>query len=123
MEKSEWLSSTSVRKECLPRKFVKTSWKPLGRSLFLIAHKKWTPEFKRGRDSIWDDPKDATTDENVKLLHTLVMCDKKRDLRSKHKFWGSTINPNGHLRYAKGFGKMGSSNVERRSEKDTAQYF
>ena len=25
-------------------------------------------------------PKDATTDENVKVVHTLVMCDRRRDL-------------------------------------------
>ena len=49
--------------------------------------KKWAAEFKQGRESIEDDgwsghPKDATTDENVKVLHTLVMCDRRRDLRS-----------------------------------------
>ena len=38
--KSELLLSTSVRKECLPKKFMKTSWKPLGRNLFLIAQLK-----------------------------------------------------------------------------------
>ena len=74
--KSEQLSSTSVRKECLPRKFMKISWKPLGRSLLLISTvKKWAAEFKRGRKSIEDDgrsgrPKDATTDENVKVIRT-----------------------------------------------------
>ena len=40
-----------------------------------------------GRDSVEDDgrsgrPKDATADENVKVVHTLVMCDKRRDVRS-----------------------------------------
>ena len=46
------LSSTSIRKECLPRKFMKTSWKPLGRSLLLnySTVKKWAAEFKRGRE-------------------------------------------------------------------------
>ena len=29
-----------------------------------------------------DSPKDATADENVKVVHTLVMCDRRRDLRS-----------------------------------------
>ena len=38
--KSEQLSSTSVRKECLPRKFMKTSWKPLGRCLLPKAQSK-----------------------------------------------------------------------------------
>ena len=41
----------------------------------------------RERESVEDDgqsgcPKDATTDENVKVVHTLVMCDRRRDLRS-----------------------------------------
>ena len=27
-------------------------------------------------------PKDGTADENVKVMHTLVMCDRRRDLRS-----------------------------------------
>ena len=49
--------------------------------------KKWAAEFKRGRESIEDDgqsdhPKHATTDENVMVMHTLVMCDRRRDLRS-----------------------------------------
>ena len=48
--------------------------------------KKWAAEFKRGRESVEDDgrsgrPKDATTNENVKVVHTLVMCDRMRDLR------------------------------------------
>ena len=43
--------------------------------------------FKRGRESIEDDarsgrPKDATTDENVEIVHNLVMCVRRRDLRS-----------------------------------------
>ena len=49
--------------------------------------KKWAAEFKRGRESIEDDelfgrPKDSTADENVKVLHTLVMCDRRQDLQS-----------------------------------------
>ena len=40
---------------------------------------------KRAADSVEDDgrssrPKDATADENVKVVHTLVMCDRRRDL-------------------------------------------
>ena len=31
--KSKLLSSISVRRECLPRKLIMTSWKPLERSL------------------------------------------------------------------------------------------
>ena len=47
--------------------------------------KKWTAEFKRGRESVEDDgwsgrQKYATADENVNAIHTLVMCDRMRDL-------------------------------------------
>ena len=59
---------------------MKTSWKPLGRHLLLIYStvKKWAVEFKRGRESFEDDGrsdrlKDAASDENVKIVHTLVM--------------------------------------------------
>ena len=38
--------------------------------------KQWAAEFKSGR------PKDATTDENVEIVHNLVMCDRRRDMRS-----------------------------------------
>jgi histone-lysine N-methyltransferase SETMAR len=49
--------------------------------------KKWAAEFKRGRESIGDDerpgrPKDATNDETAEAVHDLVMCDRRRDLRS-----------------------------------------
>ena len=56
------------------------------------------------RESIEDNgrsshPKHATTDENVKVVHTLLMYDRRRDLRSiasevARRFGGSTINPN-----------------------------
>ena len=104
--KSEWISSTSVRKECFPRKFMKISWKSLGRSLlFYSTVKKWAAEFKfnRKRESVEDDgrsglPKDSMADENVNDVHTLVMCDRRRDLRSitsegTMSSGCSTINP------------------------------
>ena len=60
---------------------MKTSWKPLGRSLLLVAQKKIGQQ--SARESIVDDglygrPKEA--DENIKVVHTFVMCDRKRDL-------------------------------------------
>ena len=47
--------------------------------------KQWAVEFKRRRKTVEDDgrsgrPKDATPNENVKVVHTLVMCDRRRDL-------------------------------------------
>ena len=41
-----------------------------------------------GRAIVEDDgrschPKDATADENGKVVHRLVMCERRRDLRSK----------------------------------------
>ena len=59
----------------------------LGNESPYITVKKWAAEFKRGRESVGDDGrpgrlKDASPDENVNLLHTLVMCDKRRDLQS-----------------------------------------
>ena len=49
--------------------------------------KTWAAEFKRGRENVEDDgrsgrPNDAIADENVNVVHTLVMCDRRRDLRS-----------------------------------------
>ena len=43
--------------------------------------------YERERESVEDDgqsggPKDATTYENVKFVHTLVMCDKEGDVPS-----------------------------------------
>ena len=65
---------------------MKTSWKPLGRSL-LIAQRKHVQQSLRGRERVEDDglshhPKDVTADENVKVVHTRLMCDRKRDLQS-----------------------------------------
>ena len=67
---------------------MKTSWKPLGRSIFYSTVKKWATEFKRRRESVEDDgrsgrPKDATADANVNVVHTLVICDRRRDQRSR----------------------------------------
>ena len=44
-------------------------------------------DFKKGEESDEDDlwsgrPIDATAIANVKIMHTLVMCYRKRDLRS-----------------------------------------
>jgi hypothetical protein len=49
--------------------------------------KKWTVEFKRDMEIIGDEkrpvwPQEATNDETAKAVHDLVMCDRRRDLRS-----------------------------------------
>ena len=46
---------------------------------------KWAVEFIRGREIIETSglPKDATADVNVKVVHILVVCNKRRDLRSR----------------------------------------
>ena len=53
---------------------------------------KWAAEFKRGRESVEDDgrsgrPKDATADENVNVVHALVMCDRRRDCEAVQPKW------------------------------------
>ena len=47
--------------------------------------KKCAAEFKRGNASVEDDGrsgrlKDATADENFKVVHILAMCDRRRDM-------------------------------------------
>ena len=74
---------------CLPRKFMKTSWKPSGRSLSFLKHSEKGQQSLGGRErECVEDyggsggPKDAANDETVKVVHTLVMCDRRRDLRN-----------------------------------------
>ena len=71
-----------------PKEILEDFMEILGKeSPFDSTVKKWAAEFKRGRERVEDDgrygrPNDATTDENVKVMHTLIMCDRRRDLRS-----------------------------------------
>ena len=49
--------------------------------------KKWEGGFKRGRESVEDSGQsgphiDATAEKKVKVMHILVMCNRRRDLRS-----------------------------------------
>ena len=65
---------------------MKTSWKPLdGTSHSYSTVNKRAVEFKRGRDIVetYGRPKDATADVNVKVVHILVVGDRRRDLRSR----------------------------------------
>ena len=82
-------------------------------SPFYSTVKKWTAGLKRVRETVEDDemsgcPKGATADENAKVVHTLVMCDRRRDLQTIASEVGiGLINPNQHLiyRYVKGFAR------------------
>ena len=70
-----------------PKEIHEDFMESLGRESPYSTVKKLAAEFKRGRESVDDDgrsgqPKDATADGNVKVVHTLVMCDRRQDLRS-----------------------------------------
>ena len=48
--------------------------------------KKWAAEFRWRRESTEDDelfglPKEGNTDENIEIVHRLVMCDWRQNLR------------------------------------------
>ena len=76
--------------------------------------KKWTTKFKKGRERalrLTDGlaPKNATPDENVKVVHTLVLCDRRLDLRSITSEVGKSLGAvqsilTEHPRYVKSFG-------------------
>ena len=68
-----------------PKEIYEDFIETLGKESPYSTVKKWATEFKRGRGSFEDDgqsgrPKNATTDENVKVMHILVMCARRRDL-------------------------------------------
>ena len=70
------------KKGMFPKEIHEDFMETLGKeSPFYSTAKKWA-FFKKERESVEDDglsgrPKDATTDENVKVVHTLVMCDRR----------------------------------------------
>ena len=76
-----------------PKEFHEYFMETLGKeSPSYTTLKKWAAEFKKGRESVEDDgrsgrPQNATTDENVMVVHTLVMCDWRGDLQSIASKW------------------------------------
>ena len=71
-------------------------------------------EFRRGRRALKDDersghPKEATTDENIEIVHSLVMCDRRQNLRDIASKVGISFGAvqsitNRHLRNVQGLG-------------------
>ena len=86
--------------------------------------KKWTAEFKKGTEYIEDDGRSgrheyATADVNVKVVQTLVMCDRRQDPQSKLakdlgiRFGAVQSILNDISGMSKFFGQMGAANVDR----------
>ena len=70
-----------------PKEIHEVFMETLGKESPYSTVKNLAAEFKKGSESVEDDVqsghlKDATDDENVKVVHTLVMCDRRRDLGS-----------------------------------------
>ena len=65
---------------------MKVSWKLLGRSLLFIAQcRNGLLDLGGGGRALNDErsgrPKEATIDENFEIVHSLVVCDRSRNLR------------------------------------------
>ena len=76
------LKSEQLSRRMPPKEIHEDFMETLGKESPYSTVKKWAAEFKRGRERVEDDgwssrAKDATTDENVKVVHTLVMCDRR----------------------------------------------
>ena len=69
------------RKGIPPKEIYENFMETFGKeSPSLSTAKNWAAYFRSGREGVDDDgqsgcPKDATADENVKVVHTLVMCE------------------------------------------------
>ena len=111
-----------------PKEIHEAFTKTLGReSPSYSAEKKWTTKFKRGRECIEADgrsgrPKDATADENVKVVLTLVLCDRRLDLQSIASEVGKSLGAvQSILTDILGMPTvLGAANVDWWSEKDSA---
>ena len=81
------MKSYFCKKGMPPMEIHEDFMETLGKESPYSTAKTCTAEFKRERERVEDDglshhPKDVTADENVKVVHTRLMCDRKRDLRS-----------------------------------------
>ena len=74
------------RKGMSPKEIHEDFMKSLGKdSPYYSTVKKWAAEIRRGRQSAADDEwsghlREAPIDENVEIVHSLVMCDRRQNL-------------------------------------------
>ena len=100
-----------------------TSLKPFGKESS-YSTVKWTAEFMRGRESVEDyklpwHPKEATIDENVEHVHSLIMCDRRRSLRDIGKQIGVSFGAvQSILTHISGMFKVSARWVPRMMTKD-----
>ena len=56
--------------------------------------------------NVWAPKEVITDDENVELVNSLIMCDRRRSLRDIDRrigmFWGSSVYLDRHLRDVQG---------------------
>ena len=85
--RSEWLSTNFCKKGMPPKKIHEDFMENLGkespsyRKVKTYRQQRLKGERVEG-DGRFGRPKDASTVENVKVVHTLVMCDRRRDLQN-----------------------------------------
>ena len=108
--------------------FIKTVWDESHYSTV----KKWAAEFRRERGSVEDyewsgHPKEATTEENIELVRSLIICDKRRSLHDIARQIGISFRAvQSIFTDILGMSKvsaMGPQNFYQRSEEEQAWYF
>ena len=99
MEKVKAVIKYLCKKGMAPKEIHEDFMETLGKESPLYSTvKKLAAEFRRGRESFEDDewpghPKKSTTDENIEIEHSLIMCDRRnlQDIHVAHKlgisFW------------------------------------
>ena len=120
-KKWELWSGICIKIEWFPRKYTNAWSTHLVRIPLL---KKWTANFKLGRDSIEEDPrsgrpKSATTDDQVEVIHRMVMKDRRVTVQHSgshgHQCWLSSRCFDWHPGDELPVCKMGALNVDARS--------